>query len=83
MGVSRTFPSDLAKLLVLLVLTKKKRAVGTRLVICHLTLYSLMAKENLRLYFLWFRNCHIVIWDVEKCEVLHRLVNEEDDSYVW
>ncbi|XP_078381360.1 uncharacterized protein LOC144664106 [Oculina patagonica] len=29
-----------------------------------------------------YENRHIVIWDVEKCEVLHRLVNEEDDSYV-
>ena len=28
------------------------------------------------------RNRHIVIWDVEKCEVLQRLVTEEN-SYEW
>ncbi|XP_078380408.1 uncharacterized protein LOC144663367 [Oculina patagonica] len=28
-----------------------------------------------------YEKCRIVVWDVEKCEVLQRLVNERDDSY--
>lgn len=28
-----------------------------------------------------YENRHILIWDVDTCELLHRLVNEEDNSY--